>query len=83
MTGYWPSAWRYSSISPSNRGSPLMVVRHLDGADAVELHQGTSDGEAIVHVRTRPQAMADMWERFGVVEIQPDGTKVMVIDAGA
>jgi hypothetical protein len=62
---------------------PLMVVRHVDGRDELELHSVTSNGEAMVHVKARPQAMADLWERFGTVETLPDGSQRLVIDGSA
>lgn len=62
---------------------PLMVVRPTDGSDAIELHQARPDDEVVVHVRAKPQAMADVWERYGTVETMPDGSEVLVIDGGA
>jgi DNA invertase Pin-like site-specific DNA recombinase len=62
--------------------APLMVVRHADGRDEVELHQQLADGDA-VHVMASPQALADAWETYGQVEIQADGTEALVIDGGA
>ena len=62
---------------------PLMVVRHVDGSDAVELHQARPDDGVIVHVKAKPKAMADLWDRFGTVETQPDGSEALVIDGGA
>jgi len=60
---------------------PLMVVRHVDGRDELELHSVTSDGEA-VNAKAAPQALADAWETYGQVEIQADGSEALVIDGG-
>jgi hypothetical protein len=59
-----------------------MLVRHTDGRDELELHQAAADGSA-VHVKAKPKAMADLWKRFGSVEVLTDGTKSLVIDGGA
>ena len=61
---------------------PLMVVRHVDGRDELELHKRQADGD-VVHVKAKPKAMADLWDRFGTVETQPDGSEALVIDGGA
>jgi DNA invertase Pin-like site-specific DNA recombinase len=63
--------------------APLMVVRPVDASvDQIELHQATSNGEAI-HLRAMPQALAEAWETYGQVETLPDGSEVLVLDGGA
>jgi DNA invertase Pin-like site-specific DNA recombinase len=57
-------------------GQPLMLVRHVDGSDAVELHQATANGDA-VHVRAQPEALHQLWQDHGRVE---DGA--LVLDGG-
>ncbi|MFU8886136.1 MAG: hypothetical protein ACNA8O_11855 [Cyanobacteriota bacterium] len=62
---------------------PLMVVQHTDGTDAVELHQARPDDGLIMHVRIKPEAMADAWETYGTLQLQADGSQTLVIDGGA
>jgi hypothetical protein len=50
--------------------------------DQVELHQATADGEA-VHVKAKPQALANMWATYGTVEAQADGSQVLAIDGAS
>jgi hypothetical protein len=64
------------------QGQPVMVVRHADGRDEVELHQQLADGDA-VHVRAQPDALHQLWQDHGQVETLPDGTEALVIDGGA
>jgi DNA invertase Pin-like site-specific DNA recombinase len=64
------------------QGRPLMLVLPTDGCDAVELHQATADGQA-VHVKAAPQALAELWESYGQVETQADGSQALAIDGGA
>lgn len=64
------------------QGRPLMLVLPTDGRDAVELHQATSDGDAL-HVKAAPQALAELWETYGQVETLPDGSGVLALDGGA
>ena len=61
---------------------PLMVVRHADGRDELELHQQRPDGD-VVHVKAKPQRMADLWENFGCLTFLPDGRKARVINANS
>lgn len=63
------------------QGQPVMVVRHADGRDEVELHQQLADADA-VHVRAAPQALADVWSTYGQVETMADGTQALVLDGG-
>lgn len=61
---------------------PLLVLRHADGRDAVELHQQLADGD-VVHVKAAPQAMHQLWQEHGQVVIQPDGSQALVLDGGS
>jgi len=58
-----------------------MLVRHTDGSDAVELHQATSDGEAL-HVKAEPEALHQLWQDFGQLETLADGSQALVLDCG-
>jgi hypothetical protein len=64
------------------QGQPVMVVRHGDGRDEVELHQQLADGD-VVHVRAQPDALHQLWQDHGQLETLPDGTQVLAIDGGA
>lgn len=61
---------------------PLMVVCPTDGIDAIELHQVRPDDGVVVHVRAKPQAMEKAWEKYGLLEVKPDGIRQLVINGG-
>lgn len=70
------------TLHHQDRQQPLLVLRLRDGTDTIELHQVTSDGDAL-HVRARPDALSQLWHDHGQRVTLPDGSEVLALDGGA